>query len=164
MSSRRAHTITLAAVLTMLLTPYVSAQERIHARLSGYGEVPAISTSGTGDFTAKINRDETEFEFELTYENLEGTLTTAAHIHLGQPNVNGGVSVFFCGGGGRPACPNTSGTVTGTATVTDVIGPTGQGIAPGEFAELLRAIRAGATYVNVHTNKHPGGEIRGEVK
>lgn len=164
MSSRRAHTITLAAVLTMLLTPYVNAQERIHARLSGYSEVPAISTTGTGDFTAKISRDETEFEFELTYENLEGTLTTAAHIHLGQPNVNGGVSVFFCGGGGRPACPNTSGTVTGTATVADVIGPTGQGIAAGEFAELLRAIRAGATYVNVHTNKHPGGEIRGEVK
>ena len=91
MSSRRAHTITLAAVLTMLLTPYVNAQERIHARLSGYSEVPAISTTGTGDFTAKISRDETEFEFELTYENLEGTLTTAAHIHLGQPNVNGGV-------------------------------------------------------------------------
>jgi hypothetical protein len=28
----------------------------------------------------------------------------------------------------------------------------------------VRAIRAGVTYVNVHTNKHPGGEIRGNVK
>jgi hypothetical protein len=45
-----------------------------------------------------------------------------------------------------------------------VIGPTGQGIAPGEFAELVRAIRAGATYANVHTDKHPTGEIRGHIQ
>jgi hypothetical protein len=91
-------------------------------------------------------------------------VTTASHIHLGQKDVNGGVSVFFCGGGGRPACTPTSGSFTGTITAADVIGPAGQGIAPGEFAELLAALRAGETYVNVHTNKHPGGEIRGQIK
>jgi CHRD domain len=45
-----------------------------------------------------------------------------------------------------------------------VIGPAGQGIAPGEFAELVAAIRAHATYVNVHTNVRTGGEIRGLVR
>ena len=34
---------------------------------------------------------------------------------------------------------------------------------PGEFGELVRAMRAGATYVNVHTNLSPGGEIRGQI-
>jgi hypothetical protein len=45
-----------------------------------------------------------------------------------------------------------------------VIGPITQGIDPGELSELIAAIRAGKTYVNVHTNKHPGGEIRGQVR
>jgi hypothetical protein len=44
-----------------------------------------------------------------------------------------------------------------------VIGPAGQGIAAGEFAELLAAMRAGVTYVNVHSTLYPGGEIRAQI-
>jgi hypothetical protein len=44
-----------------------------------------------------------------------------------------------------------------------VIGPSGQGIDPGEFNELVRAMRAGVTYANVHTEKHGTGEIRGQI-
>jgi hypothetical protein len=44
-----------------------------------------------------------------------------------------------------------------------VIGPAGQGIAAGEFAEIVRAIRAGRAYANVHSTKFPGGEIRGQI-
>jgi hypothetical protein len=53
--------------------------------------------------------------------------------------------------------------VNGTLTPADVIGPAGQGISSEEFAELLRAIRAGATYANVHSTSFVGGEIRGQV-
>jgi len=53
--------------------------------------------------------------------------------------------------------------VTGTITADNIVGPTGQGIAPGEFAEAVRAILAGATYTNVHTIARPGGEIRGKI-
>jgi len=74
------------------------------------------------------------------------------------------VSVFFCGGPTTPPCTPGSGSFSGSFTAADVIGPVAQGIAPGELSELIAAIREGQTYVNVHTNKHPGGEIRGQVR
>ena len=53
--------------------------------------------------------------------------------------------------------------MTGTIAAADVIGPAAQGIAPGEFRELVRAMRAGATYANVHSTTFPAGEIRGQI-
>jgi len=130
------------------------------ADLNGYEETPSVSSTGIGSFDARLDGD--TIHFTLTYDALEGTTTTAAHIHLGQRGVAGGVIAFMCGGGGKPVCP-TAGTVTGTITAADVIGPTGQGIAAGEFEEVVRALRAGNVYPNVHTTKHPGGEIRGQA-
>jgi hypothetical protein len=135
----------------------------LRARLKGFSEVPAVSSTGTGQFRARIV-DDSSIVFELTYEGLEGPVTTAAHVHLGNASDSGGVSYFLCGGGGRDACTPTSGRFTGTVTAADVIGPAGQGIAAGEFAEVLKATRAGVTYANVHTTKHPSGEIRGQIK
>lgn len=135
------------------------------ARLHGYQEVPANSTTGHGTFAARLDElnSMTVIEYRLTYANLEGAGPLAAHIHLGQRTANGGVSAFLCGGGDKPACPPAPATVEGIIDPADVIGPTAQGIAAGEFDELVRAMRAGVTYANVHTTKHPGGEIRGQI-
>jgi hypothetical protein len=57
-----------------------------------------------------------------------------------------------------------SGDVMGTITAAQVVGPAGQGIAAGEFEELVRAIKTGVTYANVHSTKFPGGEIRGQIR
>ena len=55
--------------------------------------------------------------------------------------------------------------MTGVIDSADVIGPAGQGIAPGEFDELISAMRAGLTYANVHSDPmYLGGEIRGQIK
>lgn len=135
---------------------------RFRARLTGFQEVPAVSSPGRGTFRAQLNRAESMLDFELTYLGLEGA--TAAHIHLGQPDVAGGVIVFLCGGGGRPSCPPSAGTVTGVLVAADVIGPASQGIAAGEFDELVTALRGGVTYVNVHTGVFPGGVIRGDIR
>ena len=70
---------------------------------------------------------------------------------------------FLCGGGGRPACPTGPATVTGTVTASDIIGPSGQGVAPSEFQEAIEAMRDGSAYANVHTATYPSGEIRGQI-
>ena len=134
---------------------------KLRARLQGFNEVPAVFSTGGGEFRARIHGD--IVDWELSYEGLEGSITTAAHIHFGQKDVNGGVSVFLCGGT-APACTTGSGTFQGTFSAADVVGPAVQGISAGEIAELISAVRAGNTYVNVHTNKHAGGEIRGQVR
>ena len=139
----------------------------LHEQLSGYEETPlAISTTGTGRFRAHINEARQQITYTLSYSGLEGTVTQA-HIHFGARAQTGGISVFLCtnlgnGPAGTQACPAAPASVSGTITPADVIGPTAQGIAAGEFAELLRAIRAGAAYVNVHSTLYPVGEIRAQ--
>lgn len=142
---------------------------RFKARLTGYEEPPSISTPANGSFRAKV-RSGPVIEYELSYSNIQNAMF--AHVHFGQKSVNGGVIAFLCGGGDKPACPPTGGTVTGVIDASDVIGPSGQGIASTEIAEAIAAMRAGVTYVNVHTvmagapagpGNLPGGEIRGQV-
>ena len=138
----------------------------IREHLKGYEEVPAVSTLASGEFSAKVR--DSQIEYRLSYSGLEGDVQQA-HIHLGQERVNGMISVFLCsnlgnGPAGTQACPPAPATVSGTIGPSDVIGPTAQGIAPGEYAELLRAIRAGVTYANVHSSKFPGGEIRAQLE
>jgi hypothetical protein len=128
------------------------------------GEAGAVSTTGSGKFTAKVRRDPLRIDYRLEYRNLEGA-ATQAHIHFGQKHTVGGVSAFLCGGGPvpKPPCPLTTGEVSGTITAADVIGPAGQGIEPGNLPELIAAMQAGVTYANVHTSKWPTGEIRGQI-
>jgi hypothetical protein len=132
------------------------------ARLSGENETPAVSSTGHGTNLLRLDESTSTITFRLSYADLEGNVTVA-HVHFGQKNVAGGVMFFFCGGGGRPACPPSPATITGTVTAADIIGPNGQGIAPGEFAEAVAALREELAYANVHSDKHPAGEIRGQL-
>ena len=136
-------------------------------QLSGYEEIPTLSTPANGDFKLKINQMSNTIDYELSYSGFE-TPVLQAHIHLGARAFNGGISLFLCsnlgnGPAGTPACPQ-EGSVSGTLDADDVVGPAAQGIAPGEFAEAIDAIRAGATYANVHSQARPGGEIRAQIE
>jgi hypothetical protein len=147
---------------------------RLGAILSGYNEPPSISTVGSGEFTAEIDNDEESISWELSYDNLE-SVVQQAHIHFGQADVNGGITVFLCtnlGNGpvGTQPCPPSPATISGTITADDVSPPIAatqaarnQGLGTGEIAELIRAIRAGSTYANVHTTTFGGGEVRGQI-
>jgi hypothetical protein len=132
------------------------------ASLRGAHEVPAINSDGTATFRAVIHEDGS-ITFTETFKNLTSNLIFS-HIHFGEIHVAGGVMIFLCGGDAQPACPAaTSGTFSGTITTANVVGPAAQGITAGDLASALRAIRQGAGYVNIHTTKFPGGEIRGQV-
>jgi hypothetical protein len=133
------------------------------ATLNGYQETPSVSTTGTGEFRAKLVAPDT-LHYVFTYENLEGGAALFAHVHFGARAIQGGVSFFLCGGNTKPdPCPYPSGTVEGDVTTADVVGPNAQGIEPGSFAEILRAMRAGTAYANIHTTRWPSGEIRGQI-
>jgi hypothetical protein len=162
----------MAAGMLAVAVGYAGASEdeggrHFKARLHGFQEPPSVSSTGRGTFEARLDDENDLIFYKLTYEALEGPATIQAHIHLGQRSVNGGVAVFLCGGAppssDKPACPPVEGTVEGVIDPADIIGPAGQGLAPGEWEEFIRALRAGMTYANIHTTKHPGGEIRGQI-
>ena len=141
-----------------------SHTRNFRASLDGYHETSlSLSTNGTGSFRARLNPAGDQLTYELQYSGLEGGNVLFAHVHLGQMGTTGGVMFFLCGGGGQPACPDSPATVTGTVTAANIIGPAGQGVAPGEFQEAIDAMRDGAAYANVHTVTYPSGEIRGQI-
>ena len=158
-----------ALFILVLAAGIVISQQNKNFRvtLNGFEEVPAVSTSGQGTFHAFIQPGDASVQYQLTYDELEGTVTQA-HIHLGREGTNGGVAVFICsnlgnGPAGTPPCPAPPATVSGVFTGDDIVGPANQGLAPGELDELIRAMRAGATYINVHSTLFPGGEIRSKI-
>jgi hypothetical protein len=155
----------------LLAIATLAKAEQVGALLTGYEESPAVSTTGTGAFTATIDPDGETILYTESFSGLQGPVTQS-HIHVGQLGVNGSIVIFLCQTaanpdptGLAPECPQ-QGTVTGTITTANVIaGATAsQQLAAGDLAAVITAIRAGAAYANVHTNVSPGGEIRGQIR
>jgi hypothetical protein len=153
---------------------YAQGFMNVRELLTGYEEVPSVSTAGNGEFSARIRRDST-IDWELRYSDLEGAVQQA-HIHFAQTGVNGGITVFLCtnlgnGPAGTQPCPAPPAVISGVITSADVspnIPATAaartQGLNTGEIDELLAAMRAGTTYVNVHSTLWPGGEVRSQIE
>jgi len=161
--------VALASVAGVVATTATAGggHDGVKAQLTGFEEVPAISTDASGKFRARVRASSEEIQFKLSYSALSGPVQQA-HIHFGQFAVNGGISAFLCsnlgnGPAGTQPCPEGPATITGTIGPAQVVGPAMQGIAPGEFDELVRAIDAGVTYANVHSEPFPNGEIRGQI-
>jgi hypothetical protein len=140
----------------------------VRALLTGYQEVPAVSSQGIGQFSAQLSDDKTKINFKLQWKNLEGATIAKADLRFGQFSVNGDVVALLCGAGatlatcGDPA----AGSIEGSIGTADILGPKAQGIDPAETTvldEVLKAIISGNTYVNIHTDKFPDGEIRGQA-
>ncbi len=145
-------------------------EEVVRAQLVGYNETPSVSTPAKGRFRAVIDEEAGTITYTLSYDGIGDVLQS--HLHLGQHHTAGGIVVFLCtnlanvpAGTVVQPCPKAQpAEISGIIRAGDVTGNlTTQQIAPGEFAELLAAIRAGAVYVNIHSTPSPAGEIRGQI-
>lgn len=140
----------VAAALALTSVAY-AAQVKFAADLSGANEVPPVATDGTG--TAKFASHDTFVSFKLRWGDLTSP-AVAAHIHCAASGTNGPVGVtLFAGAMG------TKGHVNGSFTGPDP----GNACGWMDLSDVLEAMASGATYVNVHTQQFPGGEIRGQV-
>jgi hypothetical protein len=123
-------------------------------QLTGANEVPPVTTSATGRSEVNIAADDQSITFRVEAENIVNV--AVAHIHVGAAGTNGPIIFFLFNSAtqGQFASP-----VTGILYPQDFI-PAG-GLTT--FEEAIAAIRAGNTYVNVHTTANPNGEIRGQL-
>jgi len=145
----------------------------------------AVFSTGSGRLTLKIDRQNRMIEYELTYEFPDATqpalpstqFVNQAHLHFGQKHTTGAINVWLCQSADTPApqavvtitptCPSPSGTVIGTITPAKVLAladPVGFPAGENGFDALLEALRNDAIYGNVHTDKSPAGEIRGQFR
>ena len=163
-------TLCVLLAASFLLAGAAAGQELAVATLDGFQEVPALISPGSGVFAATIDEDETEIQYSMEYRGLRGD-ALQSHIHIGQEGVNGSIVVFLCsnlgnGPAGTPACPLRAGEVSGTWTLDSVVFVNAQGIddTPGALRRVIKAMRNGAAYVNLHSARFPGGELRGQVE
>lgn len=158
--------------VSALTTTDAAANPVLFTNLAGVQEVPPRASAGTGDASVTLRPGadtilgtaDDLIDYTLTYTGL--VAVQQSHIHSGPVGANGPVNVFLCTNIGAPptvtappACPATAGTVTGTLAAADFIAAG----AVTTFPELIAAIQAGNTYVNVHTVAFGGGEIRGQL-
>jgi len=144
--------VTAALALTFAALAFAGAAKEVYnykATLTPGQEVPkptGAKAGAGGTFTASVTESGSTrtLHFTLTFHTLTGK-AMAAHIHLGVKGKAGNVLVPLCA---APAKPCKSG-LTGTMKISKDAGD---------------AMEAGKTYVNVHTAKNAGGEIRGQVK
>ncbi len=126
------------------------------AILRGRFEVPPVITEATGETFFQLSGDVLRLNFVLKVNNIKNV--TQAHIHLGRPGQNGPV-VAFLFGPSKFGISDKRGIVKGTLTREDLIGP----LLWGTIGDLVLEILRGNTYVNVHTEQNPDGEIRGQI-
>lgn len=146
-------TVVLAIVgITSGLTNSVVAQEqKFVATLSGQEEVPPTNSQATGmaDFTITGENA----EYSVNASNIQGV--TAGHIHSGGQGENGPIVVTLF----KNDSPTNEVSETGSITVDKLEGP----MAGKQLTDLVTAMSNGETYVNIHTEQNPNGEIRGQI-
>jgi hypothetical protein len=146
-------TVVLAIVgITSGLTNSVVAQEqKFVATLSGQEEVPPTNSQATGMAEFTITGENAEYSVNAS--NIQGV--TAGHIHSGGQGENGPIVVTLF----KNDSPTNEVSETGSITADKLEGP----MAGKQLTDLVTAMSNGETYVNIHTEKNPNGEIRGQI-
>jgi CHRD domain-containing protein len=160
------HTSTIISLATISLVLLIGAiltgnnmafAAKFTALMSGDQEVPPVDTTATGKTTFRTSNNDTSMKYKVNITGFSNA--SAAHIHLGKAGANGDVIVDLLTG--MKKNPTKVGmAIRGNITDSSLTGPM-QG---KTITDLITAINSGDTYVNVHTQSHPDGEIRGQIQ
>lgn len=153
-------TVTEPSVEVAVLSARAAASDGFTTHLKGREEVPPVATRAQGQAIFRLSADGTAMHYKLIAANIVDV--RMAHIHRAEAGVNGPIVVWLY----PPAPPAVlipgrfNGTLAeGTFTAANLMGP----LAGMTLADLLDEMRAGNTYVNVHTVANGGGEVRGQI-
>jgi CHRD domain-containing protein len=136
--SRRAG-ILVACLMAIAWAELAPAESiKVQVQLSGSQEVPPVQTSGTGTADLTYDPSTRVVTWTIIYSGLSGT-ATMAHFH----GPAGKLEIWLSKRGSPAESP-----IKGEATLT---------------SEQAQLFAAGDLYINVHTQAHPGGELRGQV-
>ena len=128
-----------ALSVVALLVPAQAETIAMSADLSGKNEIPPNDTGATGMADVTYDTATRTLTWKVEFKDLSGPVI-GAHIHGPAPSGgNAGVMIGFEAGGSP---------IQGSATLDDA---------------KEKAVLAGQTYVNIHTQAHPGGELRGQL-
>lgn len=166
-------TVLVLLLLTFAGTVSASSSKKFKTELAGEFEVPVRVTDAEGKAEFKLVDNGTKIRFKLKVEEI--TNVWMAHIHLAPAGTNGGIVVWLYPRAAPPPAQAIPGEfdgelAEGVITATDLVGD----LAGQPLSALVDAMRAGNTYVNVHTNDFVGlpntgpgdfgsGEIRGQL-
>lgn len=138
-----------------------NGQWNFRTHLQGDNEVPAVETNAQGQAIFKVSSDGNSIHYKLIAANIENVFM--AHIHNAPVGQNGGIVVWLY----PPAPPSQlidgrfQGVLAeGTITADDLMGS----LEGQTLDDLIEEMKAGNTYVNVHTLQNGGGEIRGQIE
>ncbi|HXX57243.1 MAG TPA: CHRD domain-containing protein [Thermodesulfovibrionales bacterium] len=153
---RKIHLIIFLLVLG-LATAGIAAEKSFKAMLSGSEVVPAVETMAKGEATFTLSKDGNELSYKVTVSDIENV--TAAHIHMGKAGKSGPPLALIDVKGKKAG--KFSGTLAeGKITAKELMGS----LMGKSVKDLVKEMEAGNTYLNVHTEKYPDGELRGQIK
>jgi CHRD domain len=119
--------------------PHTNPEVKFFATLSGTNEIPNVTGTGTGRFDGTYNKDSKTLQYSITFSGLSGAVT-ASHIHTARQWENGPVMIAFDKAGAS--------SITGSLTLSQ---------------KQENEILSENSYVNLHTDKNKGGEVRGQI-
>ncbi len=145
-------------VIVLFVSLGMAAGDRsFKAELSGSDVVPPVKTMAKGEAAFMLSKDGESMTYKLTVKDIENV--TAVHIHEGKPGKEGPpVAGLFAGPkkAGKFSGMLAEGTITERKLMSSLKGKS--------FDSLVKMIEDGKAYVNVHTDRYPDGEIRGQIK
>jgi CHRD domain len=131
------------------------AKQQFKAKLKGENEVPPVTTDVEGK--AKLKVKESNIKYKLNITGI--TDATMAHIHQGKSSENGEPVVDLLADGNKQETSNGL-FINGSIVDSSLIGP----LKGKTISDLVSSLNDGNNYVNVHTQAHPDGEIRGQLE